>query len=239
MSYGDDFATVDTAGAPLDPTIMIGADPLFWGAVLLALLVAALIGWWLGAGSQSKRGDAAGAIWEAVDDAAKAAMKADTEALPARASELDRVLRDRLGRTLTFGGGLARRVRALSAALKGEIDGAAQHHDADAPDQAAPEPHDPAQPGAAPGRSAASASGNVTIVSVHAPSTPADPHPAGPGRRSMTTKERNDALRLAVADFNDYWRHRSAREGEMRAVVAELCDPGPRRPRLSHSGGGH
>ena len=133
MSYGDDFATVDTAGAPLDPTIMIGADPLFWSAVLLALLVAALIGWWLGAGSQSKRGDAAGAIWEAVDDAAKAAMKADTEALPARASELDRVLRDRLGRTLTFGGGLARRVRALSAALKGEIDGAAQHPDADAP----------------------------------------------------------------------------------------------------------
>ena len=55
----------------------------------------------------------------------------------------------------------------------------------------------------------------------------------------MTTKERNDALRLAVADFNDYWRHRSAREDEMRAVVAELCDPGPRRPRLSHSGGGH
>ena len=239
MSYGDDFATVDTAGAPLDPTIMIGADPLFWGAVLLALLVAALIGWWLGAGSQSKRGDAAGAIWEAVDDAAKAAMKADTEALPARASELDRVLRDRLGRTLTFGGGLARRVKALSAALKGEIDGAPHHHDGDAPDHAAPESHDPAQPGAAPGRPAASASGNVTIVSVHAPSTPVDPHPAGPGRRSMTTKERNDALRLAVADFNDYWRHRPAREGEMRAVVAELCDPGPRRPRLSHSGGGH
>ena len=166
-------------------------------------------------------------------------MKADTEALPARASELDRVLRDRLGRTLTFGGGLARRVRALSAALKGEIDGAPHHHDGDAPDHAAPESHDPAQPGAAPGRPAASASGNVTIVSVHAPTTPVDPHPAGPGRRLMTTKERNDALRLAVADFNDYWSHRSAREGEMRAVVAELCDPGPRRPRLSHSGGGH
>ena len=239
MSYGDDFATVDTAGAPLDPTIMIGADPLFWGAVLLALLVAALIGWWFGAGSRPKRGEAAGAIWEAIDDAAKAAMKADTEALPARASELDRVLRDRLGRTLAFGGGLAPRVEALAASLNGEAPGAPHHHDRDAPDHTAPETHDPVEPGAARSRPTTSASGNVTIVSVHAPSAPADPHPAGHSRRSMTTKERNDALRLAVADFNDYWRHRSAREGEMRAVVAELCNPGPRRPRLSHGGGGH
>jgi hypothetical protein len=55
----------------------------------------------------------------------------------------------------------------------------------------------------------------------------------------MTTRERNDALRLAVADFNDYWRHRSAREADMRAVIAELCNPGPRRPRLSHGGDHH
>jgi hypothetical protein len=47
----------------------------------------------------------------------------------------------------------------------------------------------------------------------------------------MSTRQRNDALRLAVAAFNDYWRHRSAREADMRAVIAELCDPGPR---LSH-----
>ena len=53
MTFGDDFASVDTAGAPLDPTIMIGADPMFWGALLLALLVAAMIGWLMGGGSRS------------------------------------------------------------------------------------------------------------------------------------------------------------------------------------------
>ena len=79
MSYSDDFAGVDSAGAPLDPTIMIGADPMFWGAIGLALVVAALVGWLIGAGSRSKRTDAAHAIWEAIDDAAKAAMKADTD----------------------------------------------------------------------------------------------------------------------------------------------------------------
>ena len=79
----------------------------------------------------------------------------------------------------------------------------------------------------------------MTIVSVHNPPAPAHPQPHEHGKRSMTTRERNDALRLAVAAFNDYWRHRSAREGEMRAVVAELCNPGPRRPRLSHSDGHH
>ncbi|HEY1224132.1 MAG TPA: hypothetical protein VGE54_02790, partial [Brevundimonas sp.] len=67
----------------------------------------------------------------------------------------------------------------------------------------------------------------------------AHPHPPEPDKRPMTTKERNDALRLAVADFNDHWRHRSAREGDMRAVIAELSDPGPRRTHLSHGGGDH
>ena len=85
-----------------------------------------------------------------------------------------------------------------------------------------------------------SAAANVTIVSIHpaAPAAHAHPH-AKPHRRPMSTRERNDALRLAVAAFNDYWRHRSARENDMRAVVAELCDPGPPRPRLSHGGDQH
>jgi hypothetical protein len=117
MSYGDDFASVDTAGAPLDPVIMIGADPMFWGAILLALLVAAMVGWLLGGGSRPRRDDAAGPIWDAVDEAAKLAMHADSEALPARAAELHRVLRARLGRTLTFGGELSGCVDALDRAL--------------------------------------------------------------------------------------------------------------------------
>jgi hypothetical protein len=239
MSYGDDFATVDTAGAPLDPTIMIGADPMFWGAILLGFLAAGLVGWLIGHNARSKRADAAHAIWRHIDDAAKAAMKADTEALPALASDLQRVLKARLGKTLAFGGDLGKRVKALDTALKGEVEDKARHHAGHAPAPEAGHGHDgrgAGDPGHAP---ASSAAASVTIVSVHAPSAPAHPHPPEPGKRAMTTKERNDALRLAVADFNDYWRHRSAREADMRAVVAELCNPGPPRPRLSHGGDHH
>ena len=230
MSYGDDFVNVDTAGAPLDPTVMIGADPVFWGAVLLALAAALLAGLYFGARSGNGRPDAATAIWKAIDDAAKAAMKADTEALPARASDLHRVLRARLGRTLGFGGELDNCVSALDTALKGEVeDRSGRHAASEAAGDGAHEPdeHGPGEHGHG---AAPSTAGNVTIVSVHAPSAQAHPHPPRPGRRPMTTKQRNDALRLAVADFNDYWRHRPAREADMRAVVAELSDPGPARP---------
>ncbi len=233
MSYSDDFATVDTAGAPLDPVIMIGADPMFWGAILLGFLVAAMIGWLIGHGARSKRNDAAHAIWDAINDAAKAAMKADTEALPALASDLQRVLKARLGKTLAFGGELGKCVKALDAALKGEIEdrGAPAHSSHAAAPPSGKSGADADGPAAA---SAAAAS--VTIVSVHGPSAQPPSPPPPPGKRPMSTRERNDALRLAVADFNDYWRHRTAREGDMRAVVAELCDPGPPRPRLSHGG---
>ena len=235
MSYSDDFAGVDP-GAPLDPTIMIGADPMLWGAIGLGLVVAGLVGWLIGQGGRSKRSDAAHAIWHAINDAAKAAMKADTEALPALASDLQRVLKARLGKTLAFGGELGKCVKALDKALKGEVeDTHGPAHGGPAPAPAAGQGHGDGEHGhdARPATAA-----NVTI-SVHAPSAPAHPHPPEHGKRPMSTKERNDALRLAVADFNDYWRHRSAREGEMRAVVAELCNPGPPRPRLSHSGGHH
>lgn len=239
MSYGDDFATVDTAGAPLDPTIMIGADPFFWGAVLLALLVAALIGWLIGARSHSGRTDAAHAIWEAIDAAAKAAMKADTEVLPAHASELQRVLRARLGKTLAFGGDLTKRVKALDMALKGEVEDKGHPHVGSAPAPDAGHSHNERDAGESGHAAASSNAASVTIVSVHGLAAPTHPHPPEHVKRPMTTKERNDALRLAVADFNDYWRHRSAREGEMRAIVSELCDPGPRSPRSGQGGGHH
>lgn len=227
MSYGDDFAGADPAGVPLDPTVLIGPDPMLWGALLLALLVAAMVGWLTARGSRPRRDDAAGAIWEAIDDVARAAMQADTDALPARASDLHRILRARLGKTLAFGGGLSGCVDALDLALKGERETAAHEAMAGHDETAAPE--DEARP---PSPAA------VTIVSIHSPA-PGGPHARRP-RRPLSARERNDALRLAVAAFNDYWRRRSAREAEMRTVVAELCSPDPRRrPRLSHSAARH
>ena len=238
MSYGADFATADPANAPLDAPLLIGADPVIWGAILLALAVAAMIGWLMGSGSRSRKGDAAPGIWEAVDDAARDAMKADTDSLPARAAELQRVVKARLGRILAFGADLNRCMKSLDEALKGEVEDKAQPGGHPAP-RAPDKPHDHDAPGY--DHPSAPAAANVTI-SVHTPAAaqPHPPHhPQKPGQRPMTTQERNDALRLAVAAFNDYWRHRSARQGEMRAIVAELSDPGPRHPNLSHSGSHH
>ena len=234
MSYGDDFAGVDAAGAPLDPTIMIGADPMFWGAVLLALLAAGLAGYYFGSRSNARRIDAAASIWEAINEAAKAAMKADTDSLPAHAAQLQRVLRARLGRTLDFGGDLKGRVDLLDRAIEGEStddNGHGGYDDPPGQDAPAAQPDTPAR--------ASSAAANVTIVSVHPAAASHAPAHQKPGRRVMSTRERNDALRLAVAAFNDYWRHRPAREADMRAVVAELCDPGSPRPRPGHGGDHH
>ena len=226
MTYSADFASPDSIDTPLDPTIMVWAVPLFWGGIGLIVVFAALVGWLL-RGSRSNRHEAAPAIWEAINEFAKEAMKADSEALPARAAELRRALRARLGRTLDFGGELSGCVTALANALDNEAE---PHTAAAASSPPAPRnpdedtPRDPV---------AANAAASVTIITAPAASAPA------PGRHRLSPRERNDALRLAVSAFNDYWRHRATREAEMRAVVAELSDPGPRRPHHSHGNDHH
>ena len=62
MSYGADFANADPANAPLDGPLFIGADPFVWGAILLGLAAALLLGWYLGARSNHSRADAAQSI---------------------------------------------------------------------------------------------------------------------------------------------------------------------------------
>jgi hypothetical protein len=219
MSYGADFATADPANAPLDAPLLIGADPLVWGAFLLALLVAAMIGWLVGSGSRSRRGDAAEAIWKAADEAVEAAMKADTDSLPARAADLHRVLRARMGQTLDFARDVGGRALNLEAALNGDA-ARAEHRSADHPDGPGPD-H-------APDEDAAPAATRVMVTVGHAPAaSPSQPH--RPHHPPMTARQRNDALRLAVVAFNDHWRRRSLREAEMRAVVAELSESAPDR----------
>jgi hypothetical protein len=237
MSYGADFSTADPANAPLDPPIFIGAEPVVWLAVFLLLVAAALLGYFFGVRKRPSQ-DAASAIWKAVDSAAKDAMKADTEALPAKAAELQRVVQERLGKTLHFGGDLKKWVGDLDKALKGEIEDKTPA----TPVTTRPGATD-VETEAGAGSAAAAAAANVTIVAVHAPTAvappPPPPTPPEPTKRAMTNKERNDALRLAVAAFNDYWRHKVAREKDMRAVVAELCNPGPPPPPVHLSHGAH
>ena len=237
MSYGADFATADPANAPLDPPLVIGADPALWGALILLLAAAALVGWWFGARSVARRPDAARAIWEAIDEAAKDAMKADDNALKGRAERLLKVIENRLGRTLKLAKGLSKNVGRLQKAVEGKAEdehgghggghGHGHGHGAHAPAHAPHDAHaervlEPA------GASAASAASAVTVITVgpaavHPPAEPAHgAHDHHPEPRDMTQREQTDALRLAVAAFNQHWRDEHERIAELRAAHAEL-----------------
>ncbi len=120
MSYGADFANADPTNAPLDPTVFIGAEPFFWGAILLGLAAALLLGWYLGARSDTRRADAAPAIWKAIHDATRSAMGADDNALMGRAEALRKVIDERLGKTLKLANGLSGRIKKLDEAIAGK-----------------------------------------------------------------------------------------------------------------------
>lgn len=241
MSYGADFAMADPANAPLDPPIFIGADPVIWLALILLLAAAALAGWYLGARGASRRPDAARAIWEAIDEAAKEAMKADDNALKGRAEHLLRVIDKRLGRTLKLAKGLSKNVGRLQKAVDGKVEedhgpagghgghghgdhghgGHAGHGSHGAHDAHAERVLEPAGASA----SSAAAASAVTVITVgpaavHPPAETHHVHHAEP--HDMTQREQTDALRLAVAAFNQHWREESDRIAELRAAHAEL-----------------
>lgn len=253
MSYGADFATADPANAPLDPVIMIGADPFFWGAILLGLAAALLLGWYLGVRSDSHRADAAHAIWKAIHDAARSAMGADDNALKGRAEALRKVIEDRLGKTLKLVGGLSGRIKKLDEAIAGK--GPVQ------PGGNGPQPPprsgaggggEPAggesgqggSGGGGGGGGAAAAAASVTVVTIGGPTAPVQPTPVptAPTVRDLNHREQTDALRLAVAAFNQHWRDEAARVAELRDAHAELSNPGPAHRSSAHGkprGGSH
>ena len=235
MSYGADFATADPADALIDPIVLIGADPMLVAAGLLLLLAALLLGWFLGARSRSRAGDATASVWKAVDKAAKEAMKADDNALKGRAEDLLNVIDRRLGRTLALVAGrdgLGEGVEGLRNAVSGRRPDDRHGHDH------GPEVHGPDHGDQADRPVDSASTGSVTIVNVvPGAATPSgrrvaqDPHP----RRDLTAREQTAALRLAVAAFNEHWRHEGARVKAMRAALAELAgrdDHGA--PDLSH-----
>lgn len=241
MSYGADFANADPANAPLNGPLFIAADPFVWGALLLALAAALLLGWYLGARSGGSRADAAQPIWEAISDAARSAMAADDNALRGRAEHLLKVIDSRLGKTLGLAKGLSGRIGKLRDAVdgKGPGDGHGHGHGHGGHGAGHGSGHGGAHAPAHDGHAAHDAPANpaVTIVNVNAGAAPHAPaehhapaHDAKPEKRDLTQREQTDALRLAVAAFNQHWRDESARVRELRAARAELSDPGPPRP---------
>lgn len=236
MSYGADFAHADPANAPLDPTIFIGAEPFFWGAVLLGLAAALLLGWYLGARSRANGPDVAQSIWEAINDAARSAMAVDDNALRGRAEHLLKVVEARLGKTLTLAKGLSGRVAKLKDAVDGKGPAEAHGHGAG---HGGGHGHSGGHGGGhdAPAAHDAHASPAITIVNVNAGATShgTGDHPppaadAKPEKRDLNRRDQTDALRLEVARFAEHWRDEGARVRELRQARAELSDPGPPRP---------
>lgn len=254
MSYGADFATADPANAPLDAPILLGADPVLWGAGLLFLLAALLVGYVIGSRSRGREGDATGAIWQAIDEAAKDAMKANDHALKGRAAHLADVVDRRLGRTLALAAGphgLEAPVARLKAALDGrrsEVHGDHAHDDHGGHDDHdhsghGATGHHGADHGAPAAPTAAASTGSVTIVNVIPGAAPVTERPkAGehhPPRKELTAREQTAELRLAVAAVNEHWRDEGDRTRAMRAALVELSGQGGGgarrgRPNLSH-----
>ena len=236
MSYGDDFASADPANAPLDGPLFIGADPFVWGAILLGLAAALLLGWYLGARSTTNRADAAHAIWEAINDAARSAMAVDDNALKGRAEHLLKVVEGRLGKTLTLARGMSGRISKLKDAVEGKGPAESHGHGGGHGPAAPPPTHDEAAGHGAP-------SAPAVIVNVNTGATPPAPgepqspaHDGRSDRRDLNHREQTDALRLAVAHFAEHWRDEAARVREMRDAHAELSNPGP--PRRSRAPAG-
>ena len=242
MSYGADFANADPVGAPLDPVILIGAEPSFWAAMLLGLIAALLAGYVFGTRSNARRADAAQAIWKAVHEASRSAMGADDNALKGRAETLLNVLDARLGKTLSLVGGLSETVDKLRQGVRGRRPRDSHSADVRDPDhgrhqgddQGHGDGHGGSPDAAGPQTEApvSHAAPAVTIVNVNAGTagrhSPGGHSPAG--GRDLTQREQTDLLRLAVAAFNQHWREESLRVGELRAAHAELSNPGPSHP---------
>ena len=259
MSYGADFANADPANAPLNGPLFIGADPLVWGAILLGLAAALLLGWYLGARSNTHRADAAHAIWKAIQSAAQSAMASDDNALKGKAEALRKVIDERLGKTLKLAGGLSGRIKKLDDAIagKGPVQpggssggggggGQTPQRTGGGPggDAAQGESgHGGNGGGGGGGGAAAAAAASVTVVTIGGPvATAPTPPPPPPTIGDLSHREQTDALRLAVAAFNQHWRDEGARVGELRAAHAELSNPGSAHGSSGHgkvSHGGH
>ena len=225
---GADFGA-DQAYAATGPDVFFSLPPMMLG--LLALLGLALfaLGWFLKEAQTPRRRDDAEAIWKAVDDALKAAMKADGAALVGQAEALKKVLSKRLGATLKLAGGLGGLVAALDHALEGEAH--EPHGHSDHPHGHVDHGHDDHKAHEDHGKTSHEASPvtNVTIINGapghgdkgHGGGGHGDdhkPHKPAP----LSPRERDRALRLAVADLNEHWRHKTDRIGELRAACREL-----------------
>jgi hypothetical protein len=228
--YSSDFQGAGTF-EPVDPPLFLGIEPLLLALLVVLGAILFWLGWQLRSNQTARDTDAAERIWKAIDDALKTAMKADGSALVGRAEEVERTIRRNLGATLAIGKGLCAGLKSLNAALDGHRPG---HHDSHSDPH--PEHDDTEHTDEAGDHTESAHSGavtQITVVNGVREGGTSGRHPAGSGHSGsghhggghgahLTPRERDHALRAAIADLNDYWRLKSERIGEMREAHREL-----------------
>lgn len=213
---------------PVDPPVFLGLEPL-----LLALLVAIgavlfFLGWQLRNNQTRRDPDAAASIWKAIDDALKAAMKADGGSLVGKAEEVERVIRKRLGATLSIAEGLNPGLDSLRSALDGRRHVPHAHAHPEAHDDHGDHGHDDhADDDHGVDEASSPTVTQITVINGNREARRSGTGHGGGGRTSdhggsLSPRERDHAIRAAIADLNDWWRDKDARIGEMRDAHSEL-----------------
>lgn len=225
--YPTEFQAPDAYEA-VDSPLFLGLEPLLL-AILVALGALLFFLGWMVRNAQTRRDpDAAGSIWKAVDDALKAAMKADGGSLVGKAEDVERVIRKRLGATLSIAHGLNPGLASLKAALAGQRH--VPHAHAETHDDHDDPGHDkPADDGPATESSSSTSVTQITVINgVRERGQGGGPGGGGGGHGghdhggSLSPRERDHTIRAAIADLNDWWRDKDARIREMRAAYSEL-----------------
>lgn len=226
-----DFAPADSFYEPAQDGLVLGVPPLLLAFLLILLLAAGLLGWWLGQKPRNAAGHDGPAIWKAVDEAIRATMTAHSNSLVDRAHDLQRVIQNRLGKTLALGAGFAP-LAALDEALADPAGDHGHGHDhGHGPDHGGShDKHDAHADDAHADKTDLTAARGIVIerashVVIHQP--PRRPTPARPTTPSTpapppTEAQRRDAIRKAVSDLNDHWRLKEARIDEIAAAHREL-----------------
>ncbi len=243
-----EFQSVDGFYAPQDGGVLFTLPPVLIAGVALLILLAALLGWWMGRARRSDE-DPTQAIYDSIKKAVTAAAGAPRDSVAITARHLQTVLSERLGAVRRLGHGMDGPCVALDDALEGygeaEDPHKPGHDDKDKKD-------DKAAPTTLGARKVTINARHVVVNTTHAghgvEEAPhaghgdhaddahgdghghddkhghdkhGDGHGRGP-RKRLDGKAQTAAIRAAVHDFSDYWSDKPARLKDLREARRQL-----------------
>jgi len=129
MAAPTEFQSVEGFYHPEEPGLFFSLSPLMLGGLVALLLLAGLIGWWMGK-ARKPSDDPTEKIYDAIKKAVGAAAGAPRDSVMASARRLKATIDENLGGVLTLAGGLSAPYASLGKALEG-LDYATPHKPAE------------------------------------------------------------------------------------------------------------